>query len=180
MVRFMLEQTTGRPRLEQTGPEKFRGISNWTTKEANASPHVLLHFWRINQLEPPKGRLILGATSTSVNGSGAEISRKSSPPLLDTKIPVNSLHVSFSESPDRDDLGSDEVLAQLLDRSHMTEWRVLYRLAKADAQLRSRIKRIILTVPLPLPRFWLVTLVSLGEPVDWNVPVPDHFETSAT
>ena len=46
------------------------------------------------------------------------------------------------------DLGSDEVLAQLLDRGQMIEWRALYSLAKADAQLRSRIKRIILTVPL--------------------------------
>jgi hypothetical protein len=77
------------------------------------------------------------------------------------------------------DLGSDEVLAQLLDRGQMTEWRALYRLAKADASLRSRIKRIILIVPLPLPRFWLAALVSLGEPVDWNVPVPDYFESSA-
>ena len=77
------------------------------------------------------------------------------------------------------DLGSDEVLAQLLDRGQMTEWRALYRLANADARLRSRIKRIIVTVPLSLPRFWLAALASLGESVDWNVPVPDYFESSA-
>ena len=76
-------------------------------------------------------------------------------------------------------LESDEVLAQLLDRGQMTEWRALYRMAKTDARLRSRIKRIVLTVPLPLPHFWLAALASAGEPVDWNVPVPDYFESTA-
>ena len=76
-------------------------------------------------------------------------------------------------------LESDEVLAQLLDRGGMVEWRALYRMAKTDAHLRSRIKRAVLTVPLPLPHFWLAALASLGEPVDWNAPVPDYFESSA-
>jgi hypothetical protein len=77
------------------------------------------------------------------------------------------------------DLESDEVLAQLLDRGEMAAWRALYRVARADARLRARIKRIVLTVPLPLPRFWLAALASLGEPVDWSAPVPDYFESSA-
>lgn len=77
------------------------------------------------------------------------------------------------------DLGSDEVLAQLLDRGRMPEWRTLYRMSKTDARLRARIKRIILTVPISLPRFWLAALASLGEPVDWNAAVPDYFESSA-
>lgn len=77
------------------------------------------------------------------------------------------------------DLDSDEALAQLLDRGEIAAWRALYREAKADARLRSRIHRIVLTVPLPLPRFWLAALESLGEPVDWNVCLPDYFESTA-
>ena len=77
------------------------------------------------------------------------------------------------------DLDSDEVLAQLLDRGDMDDWRALYALARTDAHLRSRIRRIALTVPLPLPHFWLAALASLGEPVDWDVPVPDYFESTA-
>ena len=76
------------------------------------------------------------------------------------------------------DLESDEVLAQLLDRGQMADWRAIYRLAKADARLRTRIKRVILTVPLALPHFWLAALASLGEPVDWSAAVPDYFESS--
>lgn len=74
-------------------------------------------------------------------------------------------------------LESDEVLAQLLDRGQMSDWRALYCMAKADVRLRSRIQRIILTVPLSLPHFWLAALASLGEPVDWYAPVPDYFES---
>ena len=76
-------------------------------------------------------------------------------------------------------LDSDEVLAQLLDRGELTAWRALYAIAKTDPHLRSRIRRIALTVPLPLPHFWLAALASLGEPVDWNVTPPDYFESSA-
>lgn len=67
------------------------------------------------------------------------------------------------------DLASDEVLAQILDRGDLYDWRVLYQLARADLSLRARIKRIVLTVPLPLPRFWLAALASLGEPIDLGV-----------
>lgn len=76
------------------------------------------------------------------------------------------------------DLSSDEVLAQLLDRGTMSDWRTLYRLATNDPALRGRVKRIVLTVPLPLPRFWLAALASLGEAVDWDAPVPDYYEST--
>jgi hypothetical protein len=73
------------------------------------------------------------------------------------------------------DLESDEVLAQILDRGTLADWRALYRRARSDACLRARIKTIVLTVPVPLPRFWLAALASLGEPVDLSAAVPDYF-----
>jgi hypothetical protein len=73
------------------------------------------------------------------------------------------------------DLESDEVLAQILDRGEMESWRALYKLARTDARLRARLKRIILTVPLPLPHFWLAALAGLGEPVDIGADVPDYY-----
>jgi hypothetical protein len=73
------------------------------------------------------------------------------------------------------DLQSDEVLAQILDRGTLADWRALYRYASSDPALRARIKKIVLTVPLPLPRFWLAALAGLGEPVDLDVAVPDYF-----
>jgi len=73
------------------------------------------------------------------------------------------------------DLASDEVLAQILDRGDMRDWRALYRLARADVRLRARIRRIVQTVPLPLPHFWLAALASLGEPVDLEMCVPDYY-----
>jgi hypothetical protein len=72
------------------------------------------------------------------------------------------------------DLRSDEQLAQLLDRGEMAAWRALYTLAREDADLRGRILRIVLTVPTPLPRFWLAALASLGEPVDLGAAVPEY------
>jgi hypothetical protein len=74
---------------------------------------------------------------------------------------------------------SDEALAQLLDRGEMTAWRALYRLAQADPVLRARIKRVVRTVPVPLPRFWLAALAALGESVDFDAPVPDYYEQSS-
>ena len=76
------------------------------------------------------------------------------------------------------DLRSDEVLAQVLDRGELTDWRELYRLAQADAPLRARIWRLVLTVPLPLPHFWLAALASLGDPVDFDAPVPDYYDAT--
>jgi hypothetical protein len=76
------------------------------------------------------------------------------------------------------DLSSDEVLSQLLDRGSLEDWRALYRLAAGDPVLRGRIKRIVATVPLPLPLFWLAALASLGEAVDWDAPLPDYYEST--
>lgn len=66
------------------------------------------------------------------------------------------------------DLGDDGVLAQLLDRGELVAWRELYALAKADPVLRARIAKVVRSVPLPWPRFWLAALASLGEAVDWE------------
>ena len=76
------------------------------------------------------------------------------------------------------DLESDEVLAQILDRGELAAWRALYARARADAGLRQRIRRIVLTVPLAQPRFWLAALASLGEAVDLGAEVPDYYEGS--
>lgn len=75
---------------------------------------------------------------------------------------------------ERLDLSSDEVLAQVLDRGELDAWRELYALAREDASLRSRIARVVRTVPLPLPHFWLTALASLGEPVDWDSELPAY------
>ena len=72
-------------------------------------------------------------------------------------------------------LDSDEILAQILDRGEVTSWRALYALARDDARLRARIRSIVLTVPLPLPRFWLAALAGLGEAVDFDCEVPDYW-----
>lgn len=77
------------------------------------------------------------------------------------------------------DLRSDEVLAQILDRGEMASWRELYAMARADAELRRRIARIAVTVPLPLPHFWLAALASLGEAVDVGASVPPYADTTA-
>ncbi len=72
------------------------------------------------------------------------------------------------------DLRSDEVLSQILDRGEMSAWRALYALAREQAELRQRIARIVTTVPVPLPRFWLAALKGLGEPVDLGTDVPSY------
>lgn len=41
-------------------------------------------------------------------------------------------------------------------------------------ELPSRIHRIVLTVRLPVPRFWLSALASLGERVDWTGDLPGY------
>ena len=73
------------------------------------------------------------------------------------------------------DVESDEALAQILDRGEMATWRDIYRLARTNPHLRARIKRIVLTVPVPLPRFWLAALADLGEAVDFAAPLPDYY-----
>jgi hypothetical protein len=74
------------------------------------------------------------------------------------------------------DLESDEVLAQILDRGGMAAWRALYLRMRTDARLRARIKRVLQTVPVPLPRFWLAALADLHEAVDWAAPLPDYYD----
>ena len=70
------------------------------------------------------------------------------------------------------DLRSDEMLAQILDRGDVAAWRELYHLAARDEALRRRILDVIRRVPLPYPRFWLAALASLGEAIDWTLPLP--------
>jgi hypothetical protein len=70
------------------------------------------------------------------------------------------------------DLRSDEVLAQILDRGDVAAWRELFALAAADALLRRRILAVVRRVPLPYPAFWLAALASLGETIDWTLPLP--------
>ena len=70
------------------------------------------------------------------------------------------------------DLQSDEVLAQILDRGDLAAWRELYALAAEDEGLRGRILKVVRAVPLPYPSFWLAAAASLGEPVDWELPLP--------
>jgi len=71
---------------------------------------------------------------------------------------------------------SDEILAQILDRGQMQDWRALYTLARDSGALRARIARIVRAIPLPLPRFWLAALASLGEDVDLGIDVPSDPE----
>lgn len=70
------------------------------------------------------------------------------------------------------DLGSDEMLAQILDRGDLAAWQELYALAAADAALRRRILAVVRRVPLPYPAFWLAALASLGGAIDWTTPLP--------
>lgn len=72
------------------------------------------------------------------------------------------------------DLTSDEILAQILDRGDLADWRELYTLAEKDPTLRTRILRIVERVPLPLPRFWLAAMASLGEAVDFGRVLPSY------
>lgn len=69
---------------------------------------------------------------------------------------------------------TDEVLAQVLDRGEMDTWRDLYALAAGDPALRRRIVALVRRVPLPLPRFWLAAMASLGEEVDLGWPLPEY------
>lgn len=73
----------------------------------------------------------------------------------------------------RFDLRSDESLAQIMDRGVLNDWRALYQLAQGDASLRQRLQRIVETVPLGYPHFWLAALQALGEEVDWQSKLPE-------
>jgi hypothetical protein len=71
------------------------------------------------------------------------------------------------------------VIGQILDRGDMAAWRDLYRMARGDAELRARIHRIVRTVPVALPHFWLAALASLGEVVDISARLPDYYDATA-
>jgi hypothetical protein len=71
------------------------------------------------------------------------------------------------------DLASDEILAQLLDRGSLEDWRVMYALASRDEALRGRIAKVLQRVPIGYPGFWRSALESLGEDVDWTAPLPE-------
>ena len=78
---------------------------------------------------------------------------------------MNPLEV-LSRSPalwnrDRLDLRSDEILAQLLDRGTLQDWRALYALSRDDAELRNRIVRLANSVPMYVPHLWLAAMRSL-------------------
>ncbi len=70
------------------------------------------------------------------------------------------------------DLRSDEQLAQLMDRGSVEDWAVLRDLALEDAALRSRMREVVERVEIGFPGFWLALLASMGEPVDWDRPLP--------
>ena len=76
------------------------------------------------------------------------------------------------------DLNSDEVPAQVLDRGEVAAWRAFYNLARTDQHLRSRIKSMVLSMPLQLPHFWQAALASFGEPVRFDAPLPDYYAMS--
>lgn len=72
------------------------------------------------------------------------------------------------------DLRSDEILAQLLDRGTLDDWRALYALCRDDVALRGRIVRLASTVPMYLPQLWLAAMRSLGEPALVSIRAVDH------
>jgi hypothetical protein len=72
------------------------------------------------------------------------------------------------------DLGSDETLAQLLDRGEIEAWRELFYLAGLDVALRARLHRLVRSVPVSFPYFWLAALAALGEEVDFSAPLPAY------
>ncbi len=69
------------------------------------------------------------------------------------------------------DLRSDEVLAQLLDRGRVRDWRALYALAKDSPEVRARIVRLCQTAPIGFAHLFLAAMAGLGEQVDtWPPP----------
>ncbi len=72
------------------------------------------------------------------------------------------------------DLDSDEQLAQLLDRGELWAWRELYRRATRNPDLRRRLHRVVRSVPVALPHFWLAALATLGEEVDLAAELPRY------
>ena len=73
---------------------------------------------------------------------------------------------------DRLDLESDEVLAQLVDRGSLEDWKALHQLmsdGSAGAEgLCERVHRVLYRAPTGHPYFWLAALSRLGHSVDWE------------
>jgi hypothetical protein len=72
---------------------------------------------------------------------------------------------------ERLDLSSDEVLAQLMDRGSLQDWRALFQLMRRGpdaSRLRDRVHALVFRVPTARPHFWLAVLAGLGHPVDWS------------
>ena len=69
-------------------------------------------------------------------------------------------------------LDSDEVLAQVLDRGSLEDWRALDALMAEPTQdasrLQERVWNLLLRVELGRPYFWIAALGSLGFPIDWT------------
>ncbi|MGH9360749.1 MAG: hypothetical protein ACRD2T_02445 [Thermoanaerobaculia bacterium] len=96
-------------------------------------------------------------------------------PRRDAAPGVNPLEVLSRSralwNRERLDLASDEVLAQLLDRGSLEDWRALHRLLSDNTRealaLRDRVERVAREAPIGLPHFWRAVLAGLGHPVDW-------------
>ncbi len=72
------------------------------------------------------------------------------------------------------DLRSLEILAQILDRGELQDWRELYALARDDQELRARMATVVRTVPLAFGPFWRAALRSLGDSIDSNETLPEY------
>jgi hypothetical protein len=77
------------------------------------------------------------------------------------------------------DLRSSEIIAQILDRGCLDDWRQLYKLCAQDRALRQRVADCVFSVPLAYGHFWLAALTSLGEDVriDGRLPKYEDFGT---
>lgn len=78
---------------------------------------------------------------------------------------------------ERLDLASDEILAQILDQGDLADWRELFAFASRDRELRHRIAGVARRVPLAFGGLWLAAMASLGEEIDWSVPLPEEAGT---
>ncbi len=93
------------------------------------------------------------------------------------KSPIQVLRESRALWNRRDlDLESDEVLAQIVDRGSIDDWRALYTLMSGPGseakRLRCRVLEVLRRAPTGFPHFWLAALSSLGVDVDWTMRLP--------
>ena len=118
-----------------------------------------------------------GSGKPAVPGTGARASLRRAPrsPFVGEEGAITSAQLAGSKAfwnRSVVDLRSDEQLAQLMDRGSVEDWAVLRDLALEDAALRSRMREVVERVEIGFPGFWLALLASMGEPVDWNRPLP--------